>query len=104
MKYKRFNAILDIKLDEETYNKVEGWREETKLDDISPVDYIKSIIKDHAQDRGLLIQADVVESDHAMIDRLNEKRELMMKEDAMNELEDEIIKNNKFCIGGNCED
>jgi len=39
-----------------------------------------------------------------MIDRLNEKRELMMKEDAMNELEDEIIKNNKFCIGGNCED
>jgi len=62
MKYKRFNAILDIKLDEETYNKVEGWREETKLDDISPVDYIKSIIKDHAQDRGLLIQVDVIES------------------------------------------
>ena len=53
MKYKRFNAILDIKLDEETYNKVESWQEETK-----PVDYIKSIIKDHAQDRGLLIQID----------------------------------------------
>ncbi len=99
MKYKRFNAILDIKLDEETYNKVESWQEETK-----PVDYIKSIIKDHAQDRGLLIQIDVIESDHAMIDRLDEKRELMMKEDAMNELEDEIIKNSKFCIGGNCED
>ena len=73
MKYKRFNAILDIKLDEETYNKVESWQEETK-----PVDYIKSIIKDHAQDRGLLIQIDVIESDHAMIDRLDEKRELMM--------------------------
>ena len=99
MKYKRFNAILDIKLDEKTYNKVESWQEETK-----PVDYIKSIIKDHAQDRGLLIQIDVIESDHAMIDRLDEKRELMMKEDAMNELEDEIIKNSKFCIGGNCED
>ena len=99
MKYKRFNAILDIKLDEETYNKVESWQEETK-----PVDYIKSIIKDHAQDRGLLVQIDVIESDHAMIDRLDEKRELMMKEDAMNELEDEIIKNSKFCIGGNCED
>ena len=99
MKYKRFHAILDIKLDEETYNKVESWQEETK-----PVDYIKSIIKDHAQDRGLLIQIDVIESDHAMIDRLDEKRELMMKEDAMNELEDEIIKNSKFCIGGNCED
>ena len=99
MKYKRFNAILDIKLDEETYNKVESWQEETK-----PVDYIKSIIKDHAQDRGLLIQIDVIEGDHAMIDRLDEKRELMMKEDAMNELEDEIIKNSKFCIGGNCED
>jgi len=99
MKYVRFNAIIDIKLDKGTYDEILSWQEE-----VHPVNYIESIIKDHAQEKGLIVNIDVVESDHAMTDRLNEKREVMMKEDAMNELEDEIIKNNKFCIGGNCED
>lgn len=96
--YKRFSVIIDVKLDNEKYEKVSNW------EGIEPVDFVKSVIADHARDRGLLLQIDVCESDNPLVDRLMETREKIMKDDAFKELEDEIISNSKFCIGGNCED
>ena len=96
--YKRFSVIIDVKLDDEKYEKVSNW------EGIEPVDFVKSVIADHARDRGLLIQIEVTESSNPLVERLSEERKKIMKDDACKELEDEIISNSKFCIGGNCED
>jgi hypothetical protein len=96
--YKRFSVIIDVKLDDKKYDTVSNW------EGIEPVDFVRSVIQDHAEDRGLLVNINVVESDNPLVDRLMETREKIMKDDAFKELEDEIIANNKFCVGGNCED
>lgn len=96
--YKWFSVIIDVKLDDEKYDKVSNW------EGIEPVDFVKSVIADHARDRGLLIQIEVTESSNPLVERLSEERKKIMKDDAFKELEDEIISNSKFCIGGNCED
>jgi len=39
-----------------------------------------------------------------LVDKLKEKRSEFMREDAMNDIEQEIMGNNINCVGGNCED
>jgi hypothetical protein len=98
MGYKRFNVIIDVRLDDEKYKKVSEW------EGVEPTDFVRSVIQDHAQDRGLLVNIDVTESDFPLVDKLKEKRSEFMREDAMNEIEQEIMGNNINCVGGNCED
>lgn len=96
--YKRFSVIIDVRLDDKKYDKVSNW------EGIEPVDFVKSVIADHARDRGLLIQIDVCESSNPLVEKLSEERKKIMKDDAFKELEDEILSNSKYCAGGNCEE
>ena len=98
MGYKRFSVVIDVRLDDNKYNKVSQW------EGIEPTDFVRSVIQDHAQDRGLLVDIDVIESDSPMVDKLKEKRSELMREDALNDIEAEIMANNINCVGGNCED
>ena len=98
MGYKRFSVVIDVRLDDSKYNKVSQW------EGIEPTDFVRSVIQDHAQDRGLLVDIDVTESDSPMVDKLKEKRSELMREDALNDIEAEIMANNINCVGGNCED
>ena len=97
MGYKRFSVVIDVRLDDNKY-KVSQW------EGIEPTDFVRSVIQDHAQDRGLLVDIDVTESDSPMVDKLKEKRAELMREDALNDIEAEIMANNINCVGGNCED
>lgn len=98
MGYKRFSVVIDVRLDDSKYDKVSQW------EGIEPTDFVRSVIQDHAQDRGLLVDIDVTESDSPMVDKLKEKRAELMREDALNDIEAEIMANNINCVGGNCED
>ena len=98
MGYKRFNVIIDVRLDDVKYKKVSEW------EGIEPTDFVRSVIQDHAQDRGLLVDINVVESDHPILPKLVDKRDEIIKEDALTDIENEIMANNINCGGGNCDD
>lgn len=95
---KRFNIIMDITMSDEKYNQLLEWES-------NPAQWIKTIFKHFAQeDKGLTCNLDVVESDHPMLVRLSENREIYMMQDAKDDIEQEIIDSNHYCVGGNCED
>jgi|TARA_R110000803_G_scaffold94496_1_gene162177 nitrogen regulatory protein PII-like uncharacterized protein len=93
---KTFNVIMDVKIPEGKYEEVESWGS-------SPKEYIISVIKDHAQERGMIVNIVAEEVDHPLMTRLSENRDAIMRQDALNDLEEEVL-NAKMCIGGTCED
>jgi hypothetical protein len=74
---------------------VEKWK-------VEPSDHVATILTETAREKGLVVKASVLESDHTLHDRLIKYRDHLVQADAYNDLENEII--SRTCIGGVCED
>lgn len=96
MKMKKFFVMMEVHIDNEKYNEVESWS-------IQPIDYVNSVLTDHARDRGFVLRSSVIETESRLYDYLSEPIEKKLREDAIAELEEEILVG-KACINGNCED
>jgi hypothetical protein len=93
---KKFFVMMEVHVDEAKYNEVNSWG-------VNPTDYVKTMLTDTARDRGLVIRPMVVETQSRLFDYLGEIIEKKMRDDAIAELEEEILAG-KACINGNCED
>lgn len=95
---KTYSAVIEIKMSEDKIKEIESWGE-----DITPITYIDSVIGDHAKDRGLIVKMEITEVDTPMFNRLTETQIHLSNQDALEDLEEEIL-SGKACINGNCED
>jgi hypothetical protein len=93
---KKFFVMMEVHVDEAKYKEVESWG-------VTPTDYVKTLLTDHARDRGLVIRPMVIETESRLYDYLDDVIDKKIREDAIAELEEEILIG-KACINGNCED
>jgi len=60
-------------------------------------------VADHVIDRGLQVKLELTEVVKPVFVRLTETQSYLAQQDAIEDLEDEIL-SGKACINGNCED
>ena len=96
MKTVKFSVVAQVSLDEDKLRMIGSLGAE-----ISPETYIESVIKDHVQDRGMMININVLEGD--IYKDIKEYQHTLINHKAVEELENEILEA-KACINGNCED
>jgi hypothetical protein len=95
---KKFSTVVEITMPDDKAKEIESWGE-----DITPISYIDSIIADHVKDRGLQIKLQTIEVITPVFTRLTESQTHLANQDALEDLEEEILLG-KACINGNCED
>lgn len=95
MKTIKFNAIVEIQVEEQHAKEIQMWNE-----DFGVGGHLITIITELLKDRGFLAKAEIYQ--HSMYERLNENAESYMIQDAQEDIENEILA--KSCIGGTCED
>lgn len=93
---KKFFVMMEVQIDNAKYDEVVSWG-------LTPNDYVKTLLTDHARDRGLVIRPSVIETESRLFDYLGDVIEKKIKEDVLAELEEEIL-TGKACVNGNCED
>jgi hypothetical protein len=91
----KFSVVVEVSMDDTYLKQVETWG-------VEPSDHVATIIAEPMREKGLVVKCSVLETDHALFDRLIKQQEHLVKADAYNDLEDEII--SRACIGGRCED
>lgn len=96
MKTIKFSVVANITLDEDKLRMIGSLGGE-----ITPETYIESVIKDHVQDRGMMININVLEGD--IYKDVKEYQHTLINHKAVLELEQEIL-DAKACINGNCDD
>jgi hypothetical protein len=92
---KKFIIVAELKLNDEEYKVVESWG-------VEPTDYISTQISEHLREKGMIIKVRTTETDYNLYDDVNRAVEVIQKDKAFEELEQEIT--NRACIGGVCED
>jgi antitoxin component of RelBE/YafQ-DinJ toxin-antitoxin module len=92
---KKFIIVAELKLNEEEYKVVESWG-------VEPTDYISTQISEHLREKGMIIKVRTTETDYNLYDDVNKAVEVIQKDKAYEELEQEIT--SRACIGGVCED
>ena len=92
---KKFIIVAELKLNEEEYKVVESWG-------VEPTDYISTQISEHLREKGMIIKVRTTETDYNLYDDVNRAVEVIQKDKAYEELEQEIT--SRACIGGSCED
>ena len=92
---KKFSIVVEVAVEETLYDQVVSWG-------VEPSDHVATIIAEPLREKGLVVKCSVLETNHALFDRLVKQQEHLIKADAYNDLENEII--NQACIGGRCED
>jgi hypothetical protein len=92
---KKFIIVAELKLNDEEYKVVESWG-------VEPTDYISTQISEHLREKGMIIKVRTTETDYNLYDDVNKAVEVIQKDKAFEELEQEIT--NRACIGGSCED
>jgi len=92
---KKFSIVVEVAVEETLYDQVVSWG-------VKPSDHVATIIAEPLREKGLVVKCSVLETDHALFDRLVKQQEHLIKADAYNDLENEII--SQACIGGRCED
>jgi hypothetical protein len=92
---KKFSVVVEVSMDENYLKQVETWG-------VEPSDHIATIIAEPMREKGLVVKASSLESDHTLYERLVKYRDHLVQADAYNDLEQEIIA--RACIGGVCED
>ena len=92
---KKFIIVAELKLNEDEYKVVESWG-------VEPTDYISTQISEHLREKGMVIKVRTTETDYNLYDDVNKAVEVIQKDKAYEELEQEIT--NRACIGGVCED
>jgi hypothetical protein len=91
----KFSVVVEVNMDDVYLKQVETWG-------VEPSDHIATIIAEPLREKGLVVKASALETDHALFDRLVKQQEHLIKADAYNDLENEII--SRACVGGVCED
>lgn len=92
---KKFIIVAELKLNEEEYKVVESWG-------VEPTDYISTQVSEHLREKGMIIKIRTTETDYNLYDDVNRAVEVIHKDKAFEELEQEIT--SRACIGGSCED
>ena len=92
---KKFIIVAELKLNEEEYKVVESWG-------VEPTDYISTQVSEHLREKGMIIKVRTTETDYNLYDDVNRAVEVIQKDKAYDELEQEIT--SRACIGGSCED
>jgi len=92
---KKFLYIAEVRLDEKRCDEIENWG-------ILVEDFVDSVLSDHGRGRGLLMKTRAIETDHSKYELAINTVFDSIREDATEELENEIL-TNRMCLGGNCE-
>lgn len=92
---KKFSVVIEVSMADDYKDMVEKWK-------VEPSDHVATILTETAREKGLVVKASVLESDHTLHERLIKYRDHLVQADAYNDLENEII--SRTCIGGVCED
>jgi len=95
---KKFSVVMEIDMPDDKVKEIQSWGE-----DINPESYIKSVVADHVIDRGLQVKLELTEVVKPVFVRLTETQSHLAQQDAMEDLEKEIL-SGKACINGTCED
>ena len=92
---KKFSVVVEVSMEETKYEEVKKWG-------VEPSDHIATIIAEPMREKGLVVKASALESEHSLFDRLKKHQDHLVQADAYNDIEEEIIA--RACIGGVCED
>jgi phage I-like protein len=90
----KYLAVVELGVPEGKVRELERW-------EVTPEDFLSSIISDHVQDRGVLCKTAIVEGE--LYKDVKEYAHQVSNHKAVAELEAEILEA-KACIGGSCED
>jgi len=92
---KKFSVVLEVSMEDAKYDEVIKWG-------VEPSDHVNTILAEPLREKGFVVNAYSVETEHTMYDRLKKHQSHLIEADAYNDLENEIIA--RSCIGGVCED
>ena len=87
--------VVEVSMDDAYLKQVETWG-------VEPSDHLATIVAEPLREKGLVVKASAVETEHTLYDRLKKHQDHLIQADAYNDLEQEIIA--RACIGGKCED
>jgi hypothetical protein len=92
---KKISLVLEVSMEDAKYEEVIKWG-------VEPSDHVTTIIAEPLREKGFVVNAYGVETEHTMYDRLKKHQNHLIEADAYNDLEQEIIA--RSCVGGVCED
>jgi hypothetical protein len=92
---KKFSVVLEVSMEEKVYDQVVEWG-------VEPSDHVNTILAEPLREKGFVVNAYSVETEHTLYDRLKKHQAHLIQADAYNDLEQEII--TRACVGGVCED
>ena len=91
----KFSVVVEVSMDDAKHAEVIKWG-------VEPSDHITTIIAEPLREKGFVVNAYGVETEHRLYDRLKKYQDHLIQADAYNDLENEII--SRACVGGICED
>jgi len=91
----KFSVVVEVSMDDTYLKQVEQWG-------VEPSDHVNTILAEPLREKGFVVNAYSVETEHTMYDRLKKHQNHLIEADAYNDLENEIIA--RSCVGGVCED
>ena len=92
---KKFSVVVDVSMEEKVYDQVVEWG-------VEPSDHVNTVLAEPLREKGFVVNAYSVETEHTLYDRLKKHQAHLIQADAYNDLEQEII--TRSCVGGVCED
>jgi prophage tail gpP-like protein len=92
---KKFSVVIEVLMADDYKDMVEKWK-------VEPSDHVATILTETAREKGLVVKASVLETEHSLFDRQRKHADHLVQADAYNDLENEII--SRTCINGICED
>lgn len=92
---KKFSMVVEVSMDDAYLKQVETWG-------VEPSDHLATIVAEPLREKGLVVKANAVETEHTLYERLKKHQDHLIQADAYNDLEQEIIA--RACIGGKCDD
>jgi hypothetical protein len=92
---KKFSVVLEVSMEEKVYDQVVEWG-------VEPSDHVNTVLAEPLREKGFVVNAYSVETEHTLYDRLKKHQAHLIQADAYNDLEQEII--TRACVGGVCED
>ena len=91
----KYSVVIEVSMDDDYKEMVGKWG-------VEPSDHVATILSETAREKGLVVKASVLETEHSLFDRQKKHADHLVQADAYNDLEEEII--SRACIGGVCED
>lgn len=92
---KKFAVVIELSMEDAKYAELEKWN-------VAPTDHVATILTEPLREKGFIVKAYAVETDHSLYERQKKHQDHLLQADAYNDLENEII--SRACVGGVCED